>query len=302
MTRPAPIILFAYNRPIHTKNTIEALKKNLLASESELYIFSDAPKNAEAAPLVAEVREYLATIEGFAAVHIITREKNFGLGKNIIDGVTNIIGQKGKVIVLEDDLITAPWFLQYMNEGLTIYQDDPSVISIHGYLYPVKGEMPQTFFIKNADCLGWGTWTRGWDLFQTDGQKLLDRIQATNAAHEFDFDGAYPYTRMLQEQIAGINSSWAIRWYATAFLHNMYTLYPGKSLVYHAGNDGSGVNTGFDSILDTELSQGPIQVERIPVQQYEPAYAEFRKVLHTLAYPPLMYRIKRKIKNLIARK
>ena len=125
-----------------------------------------------------------------------------------------------KVIVLEDDLVTSPHFLQYMNDGLGIYERDDRVISIHGYSYPVHGKLPETFFLRGADCLGWATWKRGWDLFEDDGQRLLNELERRNLTRSFDFDGSYPYTQMLRDQIAGSNSSWAVRWYASAFLRD----------------------------------------------------------------------------------
>ena len=101
----APIVLFTYNRPWHTRQTIEALQKNHLASESVIFIFSDGPKTKEDEPKVEEVRKFLKTIQGFKQIEIIEREKNWGLAKNIIDGVTKVVNEYGKVIVLEDDII-----------------------------------------------------------------------------------------------------------------------------------------------------------------------------------------------------
>ena len=172
--------------------------------------------------------------------------------------------------------------------------------SIHGYLYPVKSSLPETFFIRNADCLGWGTWGRAWDHFQPDGNILLKELTDSGQIKTFDFGGVYPFTRMLRDQIAGKNSSWAIRWYASAFLNNMFTLYPGRSLVYHAGNDGTGENTGFDSLLNVELSRTPIDVSRIPFRQDPVAYEAFAKFYKVLAHPPLLYRVKRKLQKIFA--
>lgn len=157
MINVTPIILFVYNRLWHTKQTVEALQKNDLASESELFIFSDGPKPG-AEEKVKEVREYLKTITGFRKVTIIERDTNWGLANNIIDGVTKIVNEYGKVIVLEDDLVTSPGFLTYMNEGLKIYADEEQVASIHGYIYPLKHpeRLPETFFIRGADCWGGG--------------------------------------------------------------------------------------------------------------------------------------------------
>ena len=169
----APIVIFTYNRPWHTQQTVEALLKNEYASESDLIIFSDAPKNEAAKKGVEETRSYIRNITGFKSLRIIERDRNFGLANNIIDGVTSIVNEFGRIIVLEDDLLTSPYFLKFMNEALSLYEDEERVISVHGYIYPIKKSLPDTFFIKGADCLGWGTWKRGWDLFNSNGSELL---------------------------------------------------------------------------------------------------------------------------------
>src|SRR5688500_18636202 len=147
MRELSPIALFAYNRPRHTRQTVEALSRNILAPESELFVFSDGAKNDAAVDLVKETRDYLSAIRGFKKVTIIERDKNYGLGKNIIAGVTEIINQFGRIIVLEDDLITSPYFLQFMNEALELHQPNTKVLSIHGYMYPVKKPVPDNFFL-----------------------------------------------------------------------------------------------------------------------------------------------------------
>lgn len=297
--RPAPILLFTYNRLKHTKNTIEALLANRLAASSELFIFSDGAKSEAVAPAVLAVREYLRTITGFKRVEIIERELNFGLGHNIITGVSQILENTERVIVLEDDLIVSPFFLDFMNDGLETYEDVDQVISIHGYTYPVRRTLPETFFIKGADCLGWATWQRGWKEFEPNGQILLDSLVRANKTREFDFGGSFPYTEMLKDQILGKNTSWAVRWYASAFLKDKFTLYPGKSLVHHAGGDGTGTNTGFNSLLDVELSQVRINVIKQEVRQNEEAYLEFKKFHQITTSPGIVYRIKRKLQSII---
>lgn len=290
----APIALFTYNRLKHTRATINALQKNKLAEESELWIFSDAAADKANEETVAQVRKYLRNVIGFKKTEIIERKSNLGLGNNIINGVSTIIEEFGKIIVLEDDLITSPYFLQYMNDGLDTYEAVEKVISIHGYVYPVDVMLSETFFLKGADCLGWATWKRGWASFEKNGEKLLAALEYTGQNEKFDFNGSYPYTQMLRDQITGKNSSWAVRWYASAFLKDLYTLYPSRSLVLHAGGDGTGTNTGFDKLLDVKLSSDPVSVIPREVVQDEKAFLAFSKVLKKLNKPPLLYRLKRK--------
>lgn len=263
----APIILFVYNRPQHTLSTIEALKKNYLAKESDLYIFSDGYKNKSDKRKVDEVRSIIKDITGFKRITIIEREKNIGLANSVISGVTEIINKCGKVIVLEDDLITSPCFLQYLNEALEIYENEEKVVSIHGYIYPIKKELPETFFIKGADCWGWATWKRGWDLFEPDGSKLLKQLEENNLCDDFDLGGSVKNIKMLKKQIALKNDSWAIRWHASAFIKNKLTLYPGKSLVKNIGADGEGTHVKATNVYDSELSDKKIDLKLIRTQE-----------------------------------
>ena len=203
MMRLAPIVLFTYNRPVHTRQTIDALLKNEYASGSDLIIFSDAPKNDAAEDGVRQTRAYLRGITGFRSIKLIERAENMGLAANIIDGVTQVVNEYGRIIVLEDDLLTSPYFLKFMNEALTMYEQVEEVISVHGYVFPIKRKLPESFFIRGTDCLGWGTWKRGWDLFTPNGAELLNEIKARKLEWTFDFSGSYPFIKMLGKQAEG---------------------------------------------------------------------------------------------------
>lgn len=263
----APILLFVYNRPWHTKKTIEFLRKNILSINSDLFVYSDGPKNDKDKVKVEEIRNYFKEVKGFKNITVIERDKNFGLAESIIQGVTEIVNKYGKAIVLEDDLVTSPYFLTFMNHGLDIYENEERVISIHGYIYPVKEKLPDTFFLKGADCWGWATWRRGWNLFEKDGKKLLNEIKQKKLTKEFDFDNFYPYTKMLEDQITGKNNSWAIRWYASAFLKEKLTLYPGRSLIKNIGFDGTGTHSGNSEIFNEELNIINPKINRILISE-----------------------------------
>jgi len=293
----SPIALFTYNRPYHTRKTVEALQQNKLSSLSDLTVFSDGPKEGDSAARVQEVRNFLKTIQHFKSVSIIERDKNIGLAANIVDGVQQILTRFEKVIVLEDDLLTSPFFLDFMNDGLRIYADEEKLISIHGYLPPLETELPDTFFLRGADCWGWATWRRGWELFQPDGHLLLKRLIESKQKEQFDFEGTYPYTQMLVDQIAGKTNSWAIRWYASAFLENRYTLYPGKSLVTNIGGDGSGTNNGVEYNIPAPFYQEPIAISRMEVSQNIPAYQALAAYHRKAGHPNLWSKIRRRLKN-----
>jgi hypothetical protein len=263
-----PIVIFVYNRPWHTKQTIDSLKNNQFAKQSDLIIYSDAAGNEQSTAKVQEVRDYIKTIQGFNSVKIIERERNCGLANSIIDGVTAIINQYSRIIVMEDDLVTSPYFLKYMNEALEKFAADERVISIHGYVYPVKQSLPEAFFLPGADCWGWATWKRGWDIFNPNGEYLLQQLQEKNLITSFDYNGNFKYSKMLKDQIKGRNDSWAVRWYASAFLAGKLTLYPGRSLVHNIGNDDSGTHCANNTLYNVRTSATPINLSKVKVESY----------------------------------
>ena len=262
----APIVVFTYNRPEHTLRTLNALLMNPLANESDIIIYSDSARTANHNKAVDEVRNYLSEITGFRSIKVIHRDKNFGLAESIIQGVTEVLQHSEKVIVLEDDMVVSPYFLEYMNEALEQFVDDDRVISVHGYVYPVDIELPEAFFLPGADCWGWATWRRGWALFNSNGQYLLDELVRRHLIQEFDYNGAYPFLSMLKAQIKGANDSWAIRWHASAFLAGKLTLYPGRSLVHNIGTDSSGTHCGDLDNMDAKLSETKIKLNNIAVE------------------------------------
>lgn len=262
----APVLLFVFNRPEHTRQTIEALQRNTLAHESHLYIYSDGARHEGDVAAVEQVRSIIANdecIAGFRQVTIIEREKNCGLAYNIIDGVTTQVNKYGKVIVLEDDLITSPYFLQFMNDALVTYRDEPQVGHIQACDYTQEPLLPDTFLIKWTGSWGWATWDRAWQYFNPDGKALLEELYKCKLTREFDFGGTYGYTRMLRRQVEGKNNSWAIRWNASLFINNIFSLNVGKSLVRNIGFDGSGTHCGSDRLYDSVLHMQPLPVLKI---------------------------------------
>lgn len=268
--KSAPIILFAYNRPHHTRLCLKSISNNSLASESTLFIFVDGVKditNRSQVQLNEEVKVVAKEEKWCGEVIIEESLNNKGLARSVIYGVSKVIEKYGKAIVLEDDLYCSPHFLNYMNQALNLYEHEKDVACISAYIYPVKNELPNTFFIKGADCWGWATWKRAWDLFEEDGLKLLRQLEQKGLERDFDFDGSYPYVRMLKDQINGKNDSWAIRWYASAYLQDKLCLYPGRSLIQNIGTDGSGTHSGITSSLEVKLSEEPVIPGEIPVQE-----------------------------------
>ncbi len=268
MKNLAPIVLFVYNRPLHTQQVLDALSKNTEAADSILYIYCDGPKSDASTKQLEKIKEVCRIAKSekrFKEVQVIYRKENMGLATSVIAGVTEIVNKYGKIIILEDDLVASPYFLKFMNDALNMYKTNNDVACISGYIYPVKEKLSETFFIKGADCWGWATWKRAWRDFEKDGEKLLNELENKGLSYEFDFDNSYNYTQMLREQVSGKNSSWAIRWYASAFLKDKLCLYPGTSLIQNIGIDGSGTHSGNSDKWIVDIASHPINIKPIAV-------------------------------------
>ncbi len=262
MQKLAPIALFVYNRPEHTRRTLQFLQQNELAADSCLFIFSDGPKNAKQAEKVAEVRALIKQVEGFKSVEIIERSNNLGLANSVISGVSLLMEQFGRAIVFEDDLITSPYTLRYFNDALARYQNEEKVMHIGAYMYPLplpeSEQLPETFFFRAATSWGWATWARAWQQFNPDVESLMKQFDVAKK-HQFSIEGSMNFWKQMQELKAGRNNSWAIRWYASIFLKGGLTLNPAHSLVSNIGHDGSGVHSGINEIYNVSIHPQPVK-------------------------------------------
>ena len=259
--RCAPVVLFVFNRIDHTQKAVEALQKNNFARESELYIYSDGSRNEKDAPLIEAVRQYCKNITGFAKVHLIEREGNWGIEKNEIAALNELLSNYEACIVLEDDLKVSTNFLEYMNRALVRYKDEKKVISIAGHSYidekSKKARGQEFYFTQLTSSWGWATWSDRWALFD-DRNVNPDVLESAEMQRRFDLDGACPYTQMLKEQIANHYITWDMAWYYKAFEHGLLTLAPVCTMVNNIGRDGSGVhysNAEIDSNRERELER-----------------------------------------------
>jgi hypothetical protein len=286
----APIALFVYARPWHTKETVEAMQKNDLAEDSDLVIFCDGPKTTPSTPGLLQVREYVKTIGGFRSVRIVERSRNIGLAKSITDGVSRLCEEFDRVIVVEDDIVTSPHFLRFMNEGLELYADVARVMQVSGYMFPVPlpPGFPETFLYRAPTCWGWATWKRAWKFFEPDPTKLLSGIRGRALEYEFDIHGTAPHMQMLQDQAARKIDSWVIRWYGSVFLNDGLCLYPARSLTDNIGTDGTGVHGGVSTSFSVDLarphdirldSKLPVAESAAGVDAHERFYRSLRKSL-----------------------
>jgi hypothetical protein len=258
MQKLAPIALFVYNRPDHTRRTISYLQKNVLADESRLFIFSDAAKTDDDKTKVEHVRQLINDISGFKSVKVIARNENLGLANSIISGVSQLVNEYGNVIVFEDDLLSSPFTLQYFNEALTRYADEEKVMHIGAYMYKLTDKtLEQTFFFRAATSWGWATWARAWKNLEPDVDVLLKQFDKKKT-DQFSIEGTMNFWKQLEGFKAGKNDSWAIRWYASIFLKGGLTLNPSTSLIQNIGNDGSGVHSNKEDMYQVQIAQKPV--------------------------------------------
>lgn len=257
----APIVLFVYNRPWHTRQTLEALSKNDLADKSTLFIYADGPKeNATAEDLekIAEVRSLISEHQWCKTVEIIASESNKGLADSIISGVTEVINRFGKIIVLEDDLLAHKGFLGYMNEALYLCQNDEKVMQVSGYQFPLKfpSSVPTYFYLPMTTSWGWATWKRAWDLFDFNATGWSELKKQVTLKKIFDLDNSYPYSNMLEAQMEHKTiDSWAIRWWWTVFKINGVTLFPKTSFIKNIGFDEFSTHTKRSPFKETKLNK-----------------------------------------------
>lgn len=233
-----PVILFVYNRPIHTQNILDSLAKNNKANETLLYIFCDGPKENASEEIIKKIDEVKKVIKKetrFKQIIINENERNKGLAQSIIDGVTFVINEHGKAIILEDDLIVSPYFLDYMNKGLDLYEKNDKVGTIVGCNFFANGKkFPESFFLPITSSWGWATWADRWQFFRNDNENLLIEIKKSEKLFEkFIAYESYPYEEMLLNQIKGKVSSWSISWHAVHVLNGWNCLYPNFSMVNH---------------------------------------------------------------------
>lgn len=277
MNHLAPIALFVYNRPQHTRRTLAFLKKNLLADESRLFIFADAAANTKDEEKVNETRELIQNLDGFKSIRITERKDNLGLAANIIDGVTELVRSYGKVIVLEDDLLTSPYTLKYFNTTLRKYQDEERVMQVGGYMFPLKQAqtLPETFFFRATTSWGWATWERAWNHFEADIDVLYQQFDKKKIK-SFTIDGSMNYWKQFMGYKKSKNDSWSIRWYASVFLNDGLVLHPNESLIDNIGHDGTGVHSIIEDTYQVTISKKIYQNFPDKIEENEEAVAAIK--------------------------
>jgi hypothetical protein len=271
----APIALFIYKRPDHTRRTIEHLLRCVGFDHSPVYVFADGPKHPRDVPVIQRTRSEARRLLGDRAVYL-ERETNAGLDNSVIAGVTDLCGRHGRVVVVEDDLVVSPHFLEFLNAGLRLYENEPRVMQVCGHIFdvPELRESKDAILLPLISSWGWATWKRAWDLFDPEARGWTERLNDQQERTRFDLDGSFPYARMLSQQMRRAVPAWDIRWYYTVFVRKGLALYPPRALVLNEGFDGTGTHARLSlpirqaQLDEQEAFDLPIQIAESPMKKY----------------------------------
>jgi hypothetical protein len=274
----APIVIFTYNRRETIEKLINSLLKNKESKNSNLYIFQDNHKNIYDKHRVEDVKNYIRHINGFKKKKIYYRSINFGLSKNIIEGIKLVFSKHNKAIFLEDDLIVSDQFLKFMNKCLNFYYKKKKIWHISGWNYDIniKNNKYDAFIIRNTNSWGWATWKDRWKYFSKDPEKIFKTWKSNDIA-KFNLDNVYDFFLQIKKNYLKILDTWGIFWYATVFVNKGLCIYPKKSLVKNIGFGEFATNTKvkqffFDNTIDykkknimlpTKLNENKLFLEAI---------------------------------------
>lgn len=279
MKNLAPIVLFTYKRLETLQKTISALISNSSATQTNLIIYSDGAKNEEDQIIIEKIRNYLKTITGFKSVRIIASNSNKGLAASIIHGVSEVMTEYHKAIVLEDDLITSTNFLDFMNQALEQYQNNPEILSISGYSPIIKDlSNNEIYYTQRASSWGWACWEDRWKEIDWEVKGYESFKKDKQAKKRFNAMGS-DMTLMMQRQMNGTLNSWAIRFCFHQFQNNLYSVHPASSKIQNVGfAEKYATNTvqnynRFHSELDTSNTidfnfDKKVQLEKDIIKQF----------------------------------
>ena len=244
----APVAMFVYNRSDHFKETYEALAKCEEAKNTDLIVFSDGAKNEKSAEAVELVRTFAHEFKNkkaFNKVTIIESPQNKGLAKSIIEGVTKVLDEYGKIIVLEDDCVCSESFLKYMNRCLDFYENNKEIGAISGYAPAI--DFPEDYkedvFVAFRSCSwSWGTWKDRWVNVDWELKEFADFCKNPKLIKKLNSNGNDRFMR-LYRQTKGNGSSWSVRFGAHLVKNDWLTVYPRYSYIKNIGCDESGVHS-----------------------------------------------------------
>lgn len=310
--KSAPIAIFAFRRLDLLKQTLRALEACHGFAASPLVVFSDAARTGipGEAGQVGRLRVWLRAWCARHGAELVEAPVNLGLRASITAGVSQVVERSGRVIVVEDDIVVSPWFLNYMNSALEAGEQHPSIYQVSGYFVPHRRALPTLGLLRVPTCWGWGTWRRAWRCYEDDAAALLAKISQCDI-HAFDINGSYNHLDALQRNVEGTMNTWFVRWYASVFLQHGLTIYPATSLTRNIGFGGGGTNCGSGAMDRTFLRQridpGPVRVDWAALETTEtPEYVATLEQFYRWqnlqwAKPTWRERVRGKIRRLLTR-
>lgn len=299
----APVIIFLYNRPDHSKLCLESLKTNDLIKHTELHIYIDGPKidaKPEELQRIEEVKSLASSVNWSKKLTIHVSEVNRGLDDFLPIVMDEVFINYDRAIVLEDDLILSSKFLTYMNSALDIYADEDRVMHISGYMFPSNKKLDQTFLVQSAPSWGWGTWKSAWSNFNPDAKALYDQVKKVDL-HRYDLDSSFDAVALLKRCADGIKNHWDARWYASLYLNDGLALLPGETLVRNIGFDGTGMNCNenyLTRVLHSQPISENIQVNKLPISESASGRKAVASFCKKLTQPSLRIKIAEKIRQI----
>jgi len=270
MIEYAPIALFLFNRPEHTKKTLKALKKNIGIKQTKIYVFCDGPRKdflKEDNRKINIIYHYIERIDWCKELIIEKKDINFGLANNIILGISKVLEKHESIIVLEDDLVSSKGFVNYMNTCLLLYKEEEKVMHISGYFPPISNKLDDTFFYNSASCWGWGTWKRAWNKLLTNPNEIKTKLEEEGLIEQFNVHPNSGFLHDLDENISGNLKTWAIKWHASVILSKGLCLHPKKTLIRNIGMDNSGVHCNNNWKLHHQKITKRIKVVKIALKE-----------------------------------
>jgi len=280
-----PVVIFCFNRPGHLKQTVDSLKNNPESTETPLYIFSDGPRDKNDRQGVGEVRNVIDRISGFKEINVRKQATNLGLAASIISGVSEVLINYRACIVLEDDLETSPYFLNYMNKTLSQYEKDKDIFSVSGYCPPIPipdDFSSDVFTFPRVNSWGWGTWADRWEMVDWDVINFNEFIHNPKQIKLLEQQGKDLPVMLLKQQTGKI-ASWAVRFNQACFENGKTNIYPVKSLVRNVGTDGTGTHMKNSGKYAVPLSEKPLNTSPfVKDARIDTAFQKF--------YKPSLYR------------
>jgi len=295
MKNLAPIVLFTYNKLDTLKKTVQHLKKNKLARKSNIFIYSDFYKTNVDKIHVLKVRKYLREIQGFKKKKIILRNKNYGLAKNIVNGVSEVMKNHSKAIILEDDILVSKYFLDYMNSSLNLYKKKKNIWHISGWNYNIKLKSEHdVYFTRTMNCWGWATWKDRWKCYKKNPKQIVKKWSLSDIK-KFNFEGSYNFFSQIERNLSGQIDTWAIFWYAVIFKNKGLCVNPINTLVKNIGVGKFATNTkSSNNIFTSNINDHNLLPKKFPNK-----ILENKKIFYSIKINFLKLKIKNKIKNYI---